>query len=297
MSLAARSDIEFWLDPGRLQQGVQLGYVSHYTEVFTDASLTGWGGVLGHLSTGGVWPSSPRHINLLEMEAVQRVLLHFATHLRGRHVLVRSDNTTVVAYLNRQGGTRSPALHGLATVVLTWADTHLASLRARHIPGSRNVGADRMSRGGALRDEWSLAPEVAAEVWRRFGRPVADLFANAENAQCPLWFSLRLTDGPPLGVDAMAHRPWPSGLLYAFPPLRLLMPLLLRLRTEDACILLVAPDSPSARWYPHAVKMALMDPWPLPDRPDALVQAGGSLKSRPILGRRLMVWKLRGGSC
>lgn len=153
-----------------------------------------------------------------------------------------------------------------------------------------------MSRGGVLQDEWGLVPETAAEIWLQFGTPVADLFASAENTQCPLWFSLISTDEPPLGVDAMVHRPWPMGLLYAFPPLRLLTPLLHRVRTEGVHILLVAPDSPSARWYPDAVRMALADPWPLPDRSDALIQVGGALRSRPVLGRRLMVWKLRGGS-
>ena len=295
-SALARSDVVFWLTPGRLSQGVRLGCVPSYTEVFTDASLTGWGGVLGQQATGGIWASSRRHINLLEMEAVQKVLLHFAIELKGHHVMVRSDNTTVVAYLNRQGGTRSPALHRKAMEILLWADSHLASLKARHIPGVLNLGADRMSRGGPLHDEWSLAPEIAEEVWRHFGRPVADLFASAENAQCPLWFSLRLADEPPLGVDALAHRVWPEGLLYAFPPTRLLVPLLHRVSLERLLILVVAPDSPNARWYPDLVGMALEDPWPLPDRTNTLIQAGGALQSRPVIGRRLMVWKLRGRS-
>ncbi|KAK7909772.1 hypothetical protein WMY93_014456 [Mugilogobius chulae] len=126
--------------------------------------LPDWlGGVLGQCSTGGTWSPTPRHINVLEMEAVKNVLLHFRAELEGHHVLVRSDNTTVVAYLNRQGGTRSPPLHRRAAEILLWANTHLLSLRARHIPGVLNVGADRMSRGGAARDEWSLAPWVAAQ--------------------------------------------------------------------------------------------------------------------------------------
>ena len=36
------------------------------------------------------------------------------------------------------------------------------------------------------------------------------------STHCPLWFSLRETTSP-LGQDALAH-PWPSSLLYAFPP-------------------------------------------------------------------------------
>ncbi|KAJ7984271.1 hypothetical protein DPEC_G00362930 [Dallia pectoralis] len=40
-------------------------------QVFTDASLTGWGGVCQGQAVGGVWPRSQRHINLLELETVQ----------------------------------------------------------------------------------------------------------------------------------------------------------------------------------------------------------------------------------
>uniref|UniRef100_A0A1A8PZ04 ribonuclease H n=1 Tax=Nothobranchius rachovii TaxID=451742 RepID=A0A1A8PZ04_9TELE len=49
---------------------------------------------------------------------------------------------------------------------------------------------------------------------------------SSENAQCPLFFSLRDRDAP-LGVDALAHD-WPRGLLYAFPPVALIPPTLLR---------------------------------------------------------------------
>uniref|UniRef100_A0AAV2IU46 ribonuclease H n=1 Tax=Knipowitschia caucasica TaxID=637954 RepID=A0AAV2IU46_KNICA len=292
----AASDIRFWLTPGLLRDGVTLACAVSHAEVFTDASLEGWGGVLGQSSVGGCWSDSARHINLLEMEAVHRVLLHFAPQLQGRHVMVRSDNTTVVSYLNRQGGTRSPALHRMATVTLLWAALHLLSLRARHVPGVRNVGADRMSRGGPLQDEWGLAPRVAAEIWRRFGRPVVDLFASAENAQCPSWFALRAADEPPLGVDALAHYPWPGGLLYAFPPVRLLPVLLRRIEQERRrSVILVAPDSPHARWFPFLRGMAVMEPWALPDEPGALVQGAGALFSRPIIGRRLWVTTGFGG--
>ena len=71
--------------------------------------------------------------------AVQRVLTHFFPKLQREHVMVRSDNTTVVAYLYRQGGTSSLPLHLKAAEILLWADSHLSSLRAWHVPGVLNV--------------------------------------------------------------------------------------------------------------------------------------------------------------
>ena len=54
------------------------------------------------------------HINCLEMLAVYRALKYFLPDLRGCHVLVRTDNTAVVSYINHQGGLRSRPLYKLA---------------------------------------------------------------------------------------------------------------------------------------------------------------------------------------
>ncbi|KAJ8043023.1 hypothetical protein HOLleu_09945 [Holothuria leucospilota] len=60
----------------------------------------------------GVWSEekSRLHITVLELEAVVRALAALRDHVRGRSLTVFSDNTTVVAYINRQGGTHSPQL-------------------------------------------------------------------------------------------------------------------------------------------------------------------------------------------
>lgn len=58
----------------------------------------------------GEWGPHTRstHINCLELLAVHLSLKHFLPWLRGHHVLVRLDNSTVVAYINRQRGLGSP---------------------------------------------------------------------------------------------------------------------------------------------------------------------------------------------
>ena len=57
--------------------------------------------------------------------------------------------------------------------------------------------------------EWALHPEVVKRIWAQFGRAEVDLFASRRNSHCALWFSMALSDDPPLGVDAFAHEPWP----------------------------------------------------------------------------------------
>ena len=99
-----------------------------------------------------------------------------------------------------------------------------------------------MSRGGPLPDEWVLHPEVVMQIWARLGRAEVDLFANWRNSHCTLSFSMARRNNPPLEVDAFAHEPCPRKLLYAFPPLRLILPLLERVRQERLSVILVAPD-------------------------------------------------------
>jgi len=86
---------------------------------------------------GGRWSlTETRHSNLLVL-----VLQHFKPLIRGRHVLVRSDNSTTVAYINRQGGVRSAALLTTVEKLWLWASEVVLSLRALHIPGLKNRGA------------------------------------------------------------------------------------------------------------------------------------------------------------
>ena len=79
----------------------------------------------------------------------------------GQDVLVELDNSTAVAYLNKQGGTRSRRLCRLATLILLRCDDHGMTLRARHIPGVRNVIVDALSRRGEIaQGEWSINRQV-----------------------------------------------------------------------------------------------------------------------------------------
>ena len=128
--------------------------------VTTDACLTGWGGIHEGRSVRGRWDVDLQrsHINFLELSAV------FLPSLMGYHVLVRMDNTTTVAYINRQGGLRSRQLHMLACKLILWSCGRLLSLRATHVPGVLNTGADLLSRGAPVYGEWTLHPEIVEQI-------------------------------------------------------------------------------------------------------------------------------------
>ncbi len=101
-----------WKKPWFLSQGPMFGASCHRKMQTTDASLKGWGAILEGCSSQGLWKDHHPswHINRLEMLAVFLALKNFLADLRGHHVLVHSDSTSVVSYINHQGGLRSRPL-------------------------------------------------------------------------------------------------------------------------------------------------------------------------------------------
>ncbi len=158
---ACRKTFRPWSDPSFLRAGVPLEQVSRHAVIFTDASTTGWGATYNGHAVSGVWtgPQLHWHINCLELLAVRLALSRLRGRLQRKDVLVRTDNTATVAYINRQGGLRSCRMSQLARHLLLWSQKHLRSLRVIHIPSVFNRAADELSRA-ALPGEWRLHPQA-----------------------------------------------------------------------------------------------------------------------------------------
>ena len=77
-------------------------------EIFTDASLTGWGAVCGDRKVHGFWTEKERenNINFLELMAAYFGLKCLAKDAKDCSILMRIDNTTAICYINRMGGTQ-----------------------------------------------------------------------------------------------------------------------------------------------------------------------------------------------
>jgi hypothetical protein len=106
----------------QIPSGVPRGAVHNQATLTTDTSIQGWGAVLNQSGVHGVGSATwTTHMNVLELKAVPLALRHFLPVLRGQHILILTDNTTVVTHINRQGGLRSMALHQVARELLLWA--------------------------------------------------------------------------------------------------------------------------------------------------------------------------------
>ena len=113
-----------WQDPRFLTSGIPLRTFQAEFTIFTDASMQGFGRSQGDSQISGTWTHSDRklHINCLELKVVIHVLQHWAQVFQGHEVMIATDSSTVVLYINNQGGTHSPTLLRLTVELLLWLE-------------------------------------------------------------------------------------------------------------------------------------------------------------------------------
>lgn len=283
--------LNLWQDLRFLSTGISIQRFRAELVIHTDASDHGWGAHLGDLQASGIWGPMDRgqHINLLELRAVHLALQAFLHQVQDRQVLISTDNTSVVAYINRQGGTHSVALLQGAFQLLVWCHQHGIQLRARHIPGRLNVIADVLSRSHqVIPTEWRLHPDVVLKIFQLWGTPQLDLFATRYNAQLPRFVS-PVPDSKAHAVDALSIQ-WTGMWAYAYPPPPLLTKVLTKVMEDGAELTLIAPLWSAQPWYPRLLELLSDFPRQLPLRRDLLSQGEGILSSGAQFN--LHAWRL-----
>ena len=133
--------LDWWQNPANMMRGADLHPKDHSIQLFTE----GWGTHLDQSSTKGLWADQEKrlHIYVLELKAVSLALRSFKDQCQNQTVLVATDNSTVVTYINKQGGTHSAEMCALLWQIMTWCHHYHITLKARHIPGCLNVMADQ----------------------------------------------------------------------------------------------------------------------------------------------------------
>ena len=104
-----RRNLSWWMVRDHLLMGVRFGTPAPDLHLYSDVSCSGWGAHLLDQHVSGVWSDEEKllHINLFEMKALFLGLQAFREDVIGHHVPAMCDNSTVVAYVNKQGGTVS----------------------------------------------------------------------------------------------------------------------------------------------------------------------------------------------
>ena len=253
-----RADLEWWLDRERLVLGVALDQVSHQLDLWSDASDVGWEAHLAEEVVSGHWAPEELDFSIKarELLVIERALQCFAPQIRNSSVAIFADNSTAIAYLRNQEGTRSLLLNSIAQRILRWSETLLVQLTPQFIMGRHNVLADSLSRPNqVLGSEWTLKTEVFQELRRRW--PVSiDLFATSLNHQCSQ-YSSPFHDQNALGTDALLQS-WDGWQAYAFPPWSLIPAVLKKLRSSSGVLLtIVAPYWPQRPWFPDLLDLVV----------------------------------------
>lgn len=219
-------------------------------EIFSDASNTGWGASCGGQSANGNWTKTElgSHINTLELTAAFYGLRIFTVNIRDCNVLLRIDNTTAIAYINRMGGVQHTHLNELARKIWQWCEIKNIFVFASYIRSCDNIIADRESRRINIDTEWEISDEVFSKICKLLGEPEFDLFASAQNFKCARYASWKL-DPYSEAIDAFTLC-WHNLYFYAFPPFCLVTRVLEKIITDKATGIVVIPYWPSQAWYP-----------------------------------------------
>ena len=195
----------------------------------------------GELSFHGCWSEDlyQLHINILEIMAIRFALKKAITYIHHSCVMIPTDNTTVVSYINKQGGTHSPNLCVEVWEILHWCLEHDVVIRVRQSPGKFIILAVRLSRmDKPLKTEWTLDQSVANSIFQMLNYPNVDLFATRFNHKLPLYVS-PVPDNHALAIDTLSVN-WNLLHAYAFPPTILIPSVLAKIWQSWCRIVLIA---------------------------------------------------------
>lgn len=261
----------------------------------TDASDLGWGAQLDGETMSGVWSNHQKrwHCNKKEMFAVVAAIQRNVKRLQNAHILIQSDNRTLIAYIRKEGGTKSIALLALTAKLLNILDRHKIIVSAYYLPGRYNIIADRLSRKKPPA-EWHLLPQATQKVFRKWGRPQIDLFATWESAVVENYVSIDCKDQSASYIDAFS-RPWKYQLAWVFPPPSLIPRVLAHLNNAQGIYLVVAPEWPRAFWLPDLKARALEHPFEIMNLRESLIDIITMEPPPQVQTLTLNVWKIGGG--
>ena len=263
-------------------------------EVATDASEVGWGIHFdGRLHRGRWDADAPRHINAKELLTLRIFLSDFVPSVRHQSLLWRTDSTTAIAYIRKEGGTASPLLLDLATEILLLAHHRQIRIFPVYLPSAENMLADAASRFQDLPD-WHLHPDLFQRLVHLWGLPEIDHFATQQSAQLDRFFAWGQAQGAE-AFDALAQH-WDFSLAYAFPPPPILPRTISKIARSPGEFILVTPFWRAQKWFPLLLNLNIVEVRRFPQSQRLVVDLSTGLPPLNLHHLHLVVWRIIGGS-
>ncbi|KAL4711233.1 hypothetical protein ACJJTC_019074 [Scirpophaga incertulas] len=205
-----------------------------------DASGTGWGAFSNGKAARGFWTKDDldNHINYLELLAAYLGLKCFAKNISSCQILLRIDNTTAIAYINKMGGDKHAKLTLLSRKIWQWCEARGIWLFASYIKSKENTDADLESRVLNVDVEWELSQAVFNKICNVLGKPDIDIFATRANKKCVRYISWH-RDPNAENIDAFTVDWSTYNMFYAFPPFSLIPKMIQKIQSDQATVSLV----------------------------------------------------------
>ena len=289
-------DIEWWLNNVDTATKAVWRDVPSIV-VTTDASKKGWGAVMMGQEAAGQWSldeSEQQHINVLELKAGLFGLKSLCKNMKDTAIMLRMDNSTAVAYVNKMGGSKSEACDFVAKEIWNWGIERNIWLTASHIPGINNGIADGLSRGESTNKEWSLDENTFKKLSNLWDSHDIDLFASRLNHKLPVYASWS-PDPDAAFIDAFSIN-WAQFYFYAFPPFSLVDRCLQKIALERATGVLIVPLWPTRPWWAQLHQLLVDQPRRIPAVAKKLRQPTKG-QNHPVGSLQLLACKLSGKPC
>jgi hypothetical protein len=286
-------ECQWWLQ--NIQRSSAIHQNSATIFITTDAAGTGWGATVNNWKLQGRWNKVQRNClsNHKELWAVLKVLQRMGSLMENQTAMIQTDNKSVVAYINKEGGTKSPKLLKITREIFRVTEHLHVTLIARYIPGRYNSTADTLSRSSA-QPEWSLNKSALLPIFRKWGTPTVDLFASARSAIVNSYVSEDARDPNCLFVDAFS-RLWNYKLRWIFPPPALIPRVLQHLAKSKGTYLLVTPQWERPFWKTDVKQRAQNPPFRIPKLYRNLMDLTTGRPPPEIKDLCLQVWRVRAG--
>ena len=179
------------------------------------------------------------HISALEMSAVMQMMRHFLTRIQGKHVLIRSDNMTVVSYLNKQWGPKSPSLCVQTWHLLKWAKMLQCTITAIYFSRSNNSKGRFLIKTQDLAHGVDAPSKTGAGDFQDFGESID--WSVCSRPKSPSASVLCLASEQGAYVHNAFSLIWVNINTYEYSPICLIPQVLKQMDCHQCQVILIAP--------------------------------------------------------
>jgi hypothetical protein len=253
-----REELNWWLTNVYKQKSVIRHELPNIT-ITTDASMRGWGAVLGVIGGRCTAEEQNNHIHTLKMMAIFLALKSFTAEISNNHIMILYDNTTAVSYITKMGGIKPTSCEKVSKQIWLFCTKDKIWLSYSHIPGKQHILADFESRKYNDKLEWKLNQKCFNKLCAIWQLPDIDLFASRLNFQVEKVCSWKPDPQSEL-VNAFTVDWGNFYFIYLFPPFSLLNRCIRKIKTDKASGMIIVPYWPTQIWFPALMELVTDNP-------------------------------------